>query len=66
MKFDLTITLSYVLMDNFCSCFTFEYISSDPSHGKGVRKNQYKSIPQTDPSNNQKKTNNANDSKEKR
>ena len=42
------------------------YISSDPSHGKGVRKNQYKSIPQTDPSNNQKKANNANDSKEKR
>ena len=39
---------------------------SELAQGKSGRKNQYKPIPQTDPSSNHKNTSNGNDNKDKR
>ena len=42
------------------------YLFSELAQGISGRKNQYKPIPQIDPSSNDKKTNNGNDNKDKR
>ena len=42
------------------------FFFSELAQGKSGRKNQYKPIPQTDPSSNHKNTSNGNDTKDKR